>query len=296
LAMPLIAKALSIGTTDYWILVYGLIALSFISVLLIGIRTAKYQLNKKLVITLFFFSQLQVIVFTEIGKFDLFLIMGATCLILFNSNTAKLVGALLMTMGNFEQAIAAFFVLTIYSLSSDNNLKTKKILMITTSAVFIQFYLLNRAYGKWSFSNGDSRFNWLVDNGARYFKANISSFPILIFSGYGIIWILVLITILRSSSILNLTLHFISLVIIPFALTMTTFDGTRVWVIITAPLTLHLIRSFSAEKAEIFGSKIFVSIVLLIGLLTPALNVEVIGSVKKPYLHLFDTFKSNQNL
>jgi hypothetical protein len=31
-------------------------------------------------------------------------------------------------------------------------------------------------------------------------------------------------------------------------------------------------------------------------MLTPALNVEVMGSVKKPYLHLFDTFKSNQNL
>jgi hypothetical protein len=296
LVMPLITKALSIDTTNYWILVYGLIVLSFISVLLIGIRTAKHQLNKKLIITLFFFSQLQVIVFTEIGKFDLFLIMGATCLILFDGNTVKLVGALLMTMGNFEQAIAAFFVLIIYSLSSDNDLKTRRMLSITSIAVVVQFCFLNIAYGKWSFNGGDSRYNWLAENGVRYFKSNISSLPTLLYSGYGIIWILVIITILRSSSILNLSLHFICLVMIPFVLTMTTFDGTRVWVIITAPLTLHLIRIFSAEKAEIFGRKIFVSIVFLIGMLTPALNVEVMGSVKKPYLHLFDTFKSNQNL
>ena len=296
LAMPLIAQALSLDTTDHWIIAYGLIAIAFIFVFLIGVRASKYEVNKKLLVTLFFFSQLQVIVFTEIGKFDLFLIMGATCLILFDGNTTKLFGALLMTMGNFEQAIAAFFVLTIYSLSSDNNLKTRKILLITSSAALIQFYLLNKAYGKWTFSDGDSRFNWLLENGTRHFKANISSFPLLMFSGYGIIWTLVIITILRSSSILNFSCHVISLVIIPFALTMTTFDGTRVWVIVTAPLTLHLIRYFSALKAEIYGKKIFVSIVLAIGLLTPALNVEVIGSVKKPYLHLFDLFESNQHL
>ena len=109
-------------------------------------------------------------------------------------------------------------------------------------------------------------------------------------------WILVIMTILRSSSLLNLSLHLISLVVVPFALTMTTFDGTRVWVIVSAPLTLHLIRFFSTDKAEIYGKRILVSFVLVSGLLTPALNVEVVGSVKKPYFHLFELFESNRSL
>lgn len=296
LAMPLIAQALSLDTTDRWIIVYGLITLSLICVFLIGIWNIKQDVNRKLLVTLFFFSQLQVIALTEIGKFDLFVIAGATCLILFDGYSTKLVGALLMTMGNFEQAVAAFLILIIYSMSSDNNLKTRKIVLITSSATFIQFFLLNRAYGGWSLSSGDSRLNWLIENGVRYFKANISSFPILMYSGYGIIWILVILFILKSSSLLNLSLHVISLVIVPFALTMTTFDGTRVWVIITAPLTLHLIRHYSSVKTEAYGKKNYVAITLAIGLLTPALNVEVIGSVKKPYMHIFNLFESNQHL
>ena len=45
LAMPLIAQALSLDTTDRWILVYGLIAFSFIIFLLMGITTMKNDMN-----------------------------------------------------------------------------------------------------------------------------------------------------------------------------------------------------------------------------------------------------------
>ena len=83
--------------------------------------------------------------------------------------------------------------------------------------------------------------------------------------------------------------HFSCLILIPLVLTLTTFDGTRIWVIISAPLLLVVIQSFATLGSSLSTKFPWtVPTVVLTGLLMPALNVEVEGKIKIPYLHLLN--------
>ena len=192
-------------------------------------------------------------------------------------------------MGNFEQSIVILAVLLLFSLSTDNDLKFKRLASISTIAVTSQYLFLNLAYGAWAANGGDSRLNWFTANWLRFLKANVASLPTLIYSGYGACWIIVAIYISKGSTTRNRFIHFTCLIFMPLAMTLTTFDGTRIWVLISAPMLLVVLQSFTSLKSPLFPKfQPSVLFVVFIGLLTPALNVEVEGKIKIPYLHLWN--------
>jgi hypothetical protein len=293
LIMPITTKLFGLDSSSKWITFYGLVTaftILFVSFLVFRLNATH---NTRLLLALVLFSQLQVIMFTELGKFDLFLILGSIILIFGKSLPTQLIGALAITMGNFEQSIVLLGALALFSISTDNQLSFKRYAFIGATAVAFQFFALNAAYNSWSAVGGDSRFNWLTGNWFRFFKANLASLPTLIYSGYGACWLLIVFYISKGSTTKNKLIHFSCLILIPLVLTLTTFDGTRIWVIISAPLLLVVIKSFATLDSS-FSSKFFwtVPTVVIAGLLMPALNVEVEGKVKIPYLHLFNILSS----
>jgi len=293
LIMPITTKLFHLDSLPKWITFHVLITILTLLIVAYLIFRLHATHNTRLLIALVLFSQLQVVMLTELGKFDLYLIFGSILLILNKSIPIQFLGALTIAMGNFEQAIVLLGTLALFSLSTDNQLSFKRYASIGTSAVMFQFLALNTAYGSWSAEGGDSRLNWLTNNWWRFIKANVASLPTLIYSGYGACWILIAIYISKGSTVRNRLINFMCLILIPLIMTLITFDGTRIWVIISAPLLLVVLRSF-ASLEPIFSTKfqISVPVVVFIGLLTPALNVEVEGKIKIPYLHLWNLLSS----
>ena len=293
LVMPITTKIFALDSSLKWITFYSLCtALTiFLAAYLVFRLNATH--NVRLLFALVLFSQLQIILLTELGKFDLFLILGSMILILSKSLPFQFLGALTITMGNFEQSIVLFGALALLSLSTDNQLSFKRYASIGAAAITCQFFALNAAYGSWSADGGDSRLNWLTNNWSQFLKANVASLPTLIYSGYGACWILVAIYISKGSTAKNRVINFTCLVLIPFGMTLITFDGTRIWVIISAPLLLVVLQSFASLEHEFSPRfQITVPIIVLMSLLTPALNVEVQGKIKIPYLHLWNFLSS----
>ncbi len=289
LIMPLTTQLFGLNTSVRWIVFYSLATILTIALLATFTFRLRTTYDARILFALVIFSQLQVIMLTELGKFDLFLILGSIILIFGRTFPIQLLGALSITMGNFEQSIVVLGALLLFSLSTDNDLKFKRLASISTIAVTSQYLFLNLAYGAWAADGGDSRLNWFTANWLRFLKANVASLPTLIYSGYGACWIIVAIYISQGSTTRNSFIHFTSLIFIPLAITLTTFDGTRIWVLISAPLLLVVLQSFTSLKSQL-GPKFQPSVlfVVFIGLLTPALNVEVEGKMKIPYLHLWN--------
>ena len=293
LIMPITTKLFGLSSSITWVCFYGFVTfLTFVSIALFVFRLRNSH-NPRLLIALIFFSQLQVIMMTEMGKFDLFLILGAIILVFGYSLPVQLLGALSIAMGNFEQSIIVLGGLTLFSLSADNSLRFKRIATISSIALASQYVALNLAYGSWAAEDGDSRFNWLTANWFRFFKANIASLPTLIYSGYGACWILILIYLKRSSTAKNFIINVTCLIFIPLFITLTTFDGTRICVLISAPMLLVTLRSFSSLPSE-YSTKFQFSAghFICLALLTPAINVEMEGRIKIPYLHLWNVLST----
>lgn len=252
LILPLTTQLFGLNTSVRWIVFYSLATILTLALLATFTFRLRTTYDARILFALVVISQLQIIMLTELGKFDLFLILGSIILIFGRTFPIQLLGALSITMGNFEQSIVIFGALLVFSLSTDNNLKIRRLASISTIAVTSQYLILNLAYGTWSFSGGDSRLNWFTGNWFRFLKANVASLPTLIYSGYGACWIIVGIYISRGSTARNRFIHFTCLIFMPLAMTLTTFDGTRIWVLISAPLLLVVLQSFTSLKSPLF--------------------------------------------
>ena len=170
LIMPITTKLFGLDSSSKWITFYGLataFTILFVSFLVFRLNATH---NTRLLLALVLFSQLQVIMFTELGKFDLFLILGSIILVFGKSLPTQLIGALSITMGNFEQSMVLLAALALFSISTDNQLSFKRYAFIGATAVAFQFFALNAAYGSWSAVGGDSRFNWLTGNWFRFLR------------------------------------------------------------------------------------------------------------------------------
>jgi len=289
LIMPITTQLFGLDNSIRWIAFYSLVTLLTLAITATFVFRLRTTNNARMLFALIVFSQLHVIMLTELGKFDLFLILGSIVLIFGRTFPFQLLGALSITMGNFEQSIVVLGALLLFSLSTDNDLKFRRLASIGTIAVISQYLFLDLAYGSWSADGGDSRLNWFTANWFRFLKANVASLPTLIYSGYGACWVIIAIYISKGSTTRNRFIHFTCLIFIPLAITLTTFDGTRIWVLISAPLLLVALQSFTSLKSPLFPKfQPSVLFVVFIGLLTPALIVEVEGKIKIPYLHLWN--------
>jgi len=104
-----------------------------------------------------------------------------------------------------------------------------------------------------------------LTDGLRYLAEN---WPSSIFWWFGVLWILVFLLVLGQSRSGAIT-SFIALILIPGAAVVLTYDGNRVFWLVSVVVTIALIRFFSVETDRRPQSVILLPFVYLLVILLP---------------------------
>lgn len=213
-------------------------------------------------------GQIGLVLTSQFGSADQFLLLGATLLALTGRNNWALwvVGAIFLAVGNPGQALVASISLFLLSqIATFRVYRARSMLTIAFSLVWLALdTLLTQA------NQADA-----IDAGlTTSLFVSLVAGPFRIYSMYGALWFLVIAVILSSSrrSIVWLS---IALVALPFAFVLSTTDGMRVGVGATSLVLLALIRETTTPITDwiqrTIGAPMGLSLLIL--LVVPSLNL-----------------------
>lgn len=287
--MRLIAQVLPLTTEVRWVLFHLLMTAVFLVVAYIAARRL-FPTMENIGLTLVYLSPLVTVAFTEIGRYDIYLLIGSLLLVV-GGRLLGVVGALLIFFANFEQGLVVFAAIAVLALSSEITFDRLRILASMAVGVGASLaYMLVTYAGQ---SGSDSRLDALQRNLKGAALANFTSLPLLAFSSLGLLWVVFLYWLSQTTSLRNVLLHTSAIFAIPFVATYFTLDGTRVFVCSAAvPVLLvlaHLGRTVELDDAS---KKRTFTIVLALGVLLPMFSVFVDGYVKEPYIEVYRFFRN----
>jgi hypothetical protein len=287
LALPLFANLFNLRSQVSWIIAYAALALCLVLLLLAYYYIFDRTISGLFVCTCLASSQVLVVAFTEIGRFDIFVLLGSVLVGLFDSRILIVIGASMIALGNFEHFIVIGITLTFLLPSCDlrhrpNFYYFTFVLTALTHLAIQKFY-----FGRIVLFENDSRATWLSNNALTFSLGNLTSLPVLLFSCFGTLWLVVARIIQSSDRIKVALMRFSGLILIPLLLTFATADGTRVFVSLSTVGLALMTRTLAQRESshEELLSKLGVY-VFLATLFMPALNVEVLGKIKQPYVDL----------
>lgn len=272
----------------------GLLIAAFIALFLIVSRVED-PVERSFLAIVVVLGSITTVLLGNLGRNDIFLLLGsvlaATSIPMHRSLgggvvTARvcirfLLGVLLMIMGNPEQTVVALILLL--ALTAAMNFRSVLPYALLGLSVSIVVYFL---LASWASSYGaPNRFS-LVDNFWSQSVQNFSlNFWLVIYSGFGVAWV-ILAYLFLSSRLLDLLILIATLVAMPIAVTALTVDQTRVWVGITALVSVVVVRWVSRSVASQYRKEIIGSL-LVIALLLPSLEVTYLGEVRSPHDYVY---------
>jgi hypothetical protein len=222
----------------------------------------------------------------NVGRHDFLVIFGGIILGLRGYRWwGAIVGAALMLLGNPEQAVVALAIASLVSFVSRFKNYRTKVLTVTGAA-----FLIYLALEMWASSLGiQGRSDWL----GYHFKVSLLNFLgngyLSLFAGYSLLWILVLWAVRKTGGRERVIL-IIAAIVVPFAVTLTTADQTRVFVgVSTAVLFMIIsvdITPFTEALARITPN--VVAWAFAVAVFLPVLDVTYRGFQRIPYLWLYD--------
>lgn len=290
IVVPLFANVLDLETRTSWLIGYGVVT----TLLLVG-PLFFYWISpnpQNLVVGIsILISQIPVIALTEFGRFDVFVLFGSLIMGLSSKHLTFFVGAILVSISNYEHFIPIAISVLIILQVTDSQLRPSKVAAILFAVGVVVSIIHQVVFGQFLlFAFGaDSRASWLVDNISKFTIANLVSLPLLIFSTYGSLWIVVIVGILISSDVKTKIFQISALFTIPFIFTLVTFDGTRVFVSLSSTSLIIFLRSFVAKcKPTKHDARSYAIFLLALAAITPAMNVSVLGNTKQPYLDVVE--------
>jgi len=266
-------------------------ALIFLTFRVIRLRN---EVERGLLFVSIFLGPIVIVLLGNIGRNDVFLLTGSVlvALSLPIGNTGHVVpskraggisffGIFLMLIGNPEQSVVAFLLLLLISFSS--NFRSIRNCAAFGLAISLTTCALLTIWAS-AFSVG-SRFG-LVDDFYRQSIQNfLTNFSLVIFSGYGFIWIAVILVILWSK-MRDLPWVVLSTVMVPVVVVGLTADQTRVWVGITAAVSLVLVR-FLAMRIPADHKYLVLGSTFVVALFAPTLEVTYAGEVRSPLQYIY---------
>ena len=241
---------------------------------------------QKLGLLLVLSSPLVIVSFLNIGRYDIFVFIGAWLIAI--SQTKQIptsiaaIGIILMIAGNPEHTAVAAAILLF--MSSHPLLRPFRRQAL---AAFLAATIAVIVTSLWSASIGkDSRFTYWPD----YVEASWATFskalPLVLYSGYGILWGVVLLTLLITTRVQRVWLM-IGFIAAPVFATATSLDQTRVFVGVTALPILALTLAWLMELQEASLPRYQVQRALLLGcvisLLLPSIEYTQNQVVRNPY-------------
>jgi hypothetical protein len=258
-------------------------SLVFISFISDGIR-------RRILLAIWLLGPVATVFFGNVGRNDALLLAGSLLIAVIADRglrpTWVLCGVLLMSLANPEQALVATIILLLVSFSS-------KLRSLTPYAMWslggaLTYFL---TVSVWAGLNGTSTRTELLSD---FWRSGISFFgnnlPLVIFSGYGVLWLVVGAWILGSTRSRDIGLLSIALIVIPVITTAITADQTRVWVgVTTLAITALVLSSLSKEFLAhwITGHEARLTYGLAFLLLIPAVEVTHLGSPRVPWEWVF---------
>lgn len=281
-----IPQVFPLSTSRSWLVAYVIMTIFTLAMLILGIvKTQLDPTTKKLFLAIAILGPFTTILFTEIGRYDVFVLLGSVIAGLSGSVVLRSLGILIMLFGNFEQAIVAVACLLLVIVLSHNWKHSAKMIFSAVFLIFVNYLTLRAIYPDFSLLGGDTRSAWLLREFRNALQAQTASLPLLLISFYGVAWIFVVQFLLSEPNRVRQLVRLFSLVLIPGVATVMTFDGTRVFVCVSAAAFLHESRRYFVELRETDPEA--TAKVLLLSLIVPSISVQVNGLVRRPLVEIF---------
>jgi hypothetical protein len=282
--LPLVlAKYLGVESSTGWVLLHLAATVAVIAgAAFLFLRCLEVD-DALLAFGLFLLSPIGTVLFGDIGFYDVWVIGGAIVLVLGRSSPVRILGALILLGGNFELGCVALLAYSVWTLSLDDRSRFRQTVIESALASGVIYGLLMIVYR--NAPDPDSRGEWLLDQAKGSIVSAVNVLPLLLFSFFGLLWLLVARYVSGRSSNGSRVWAFLGLVAIPALFTILTLDGTRVFVSIAAPATIAMIALRETLK-QLGPIQLTRKNLLIAAALIPALQVHM-GEIINPYAELY---------
>jgi hypothetical protein len=275
-----LVRLFQINSIHSWIILHIILIFVFLIILILIIQSNNFQ-DKDFYLLMVFTTPALSVILQQIGNYDSFTFMGGVLFIFLKSKLGAFISALMMTLGNPEQAVLAFLCVYCLSYISQFRLWRSKCVIGLTTAISIWITIQC-----WMFINHvpATRLTLLphfIDLAVLAFWAN----PLKnLWSYLGILWFVILYSAVTLSK-LHRKMFLAAVIIIPLCATLITADGVRVFALINLPTLFIVINWFWSvlipEKYRNYGLGIYLIIWILLpsGLYSNRTLGEYIASI-----------------
>lgn len=283
----MIAKILNYPPYLIWWMIFLTLTLIFYFLLIINIKKIAGAEFKKSLLIFFSFPFLTTPLY-YLGHYDLITISGALITGFAKSKKMVVLGALVATGSNPEQAIMTSICVVIFSLGTKSSFH-QFIAKIWLSLSLSGYLLLKLFIGT---SNDGNRINIIVGQLKDVIPDSIGRLNLIAFSVFGLGWVFIYLAHKFVHIFPNRLLVILGSAVLPFCLSILILDRTRVGVAVGAlPLVLFIkyILDFEPAKNALIN-KINFEYLIIAFILVPTILIDTDGSVRLPYLELIHKF------
>ena len=208
--------------------------------------------RRRLAVVLLACSPLPTVMLFGIGRYDIFLITGSALVALGHRWWLVFLGALIACSGNPEQSVVAALCLLLVSLAPRFRDKRRDALIFGAVAV-VNWVAVSLWFAAFDVDGSRARLFpvWI----AKSVQGFIEAFPLSLYSWFGALWLLVLFV---AGSLTGRSRWMVvgGLFLLPGLFTVTTLDGTRVFVCVVAAAALFVVHEqlHTIEHGDIAAS------------------------------------------
>ncbi len=206
--------------------------------------------------------------FIWLGSYDCFVLFGLSLWALAKGRALWIIGALVAASSNPEQMLVGSLALILVTLAPPlNGFRTKAYALLGSSLAMMFFVTLWMSRSEIQ----ESRLTLLTENLKTSILQFVRDLPYNVWGWYGVVWLLVLVTLVLSRSWRIRILLLIGMVVVPALATIVTLDGVRVFAMVSMPIALVLVVFISRRvTSDSANSQRYVGLYAVVFLITPA--------------------------
>jgi len=221
------------------------------------------------------------ITLTMLGHYDLWIIVGSVIVVVSSRGIFVALGAVLATLGNPEQAVLSALAVLLVACAWG------KRRAIVSGATYLGIATLGFVGALFwvSQSTSGSRSGSYLGLVAESVDSFVGLWPLAVYAWLGPLWIGVIFLLALLPRWWPRGLAFSGVIVLPGLMSMTTLDGTRVFVAVgTGALATLVVHALRGPLKDWQPSSGVLGGAAMIGLLTPSVVVDVGGTLRLPYL------------
>lgn len=224
-----------------------------------------------------------------LGHYDLWIIVGSAVVAVSTRRLLVAVGAVIATLGNPEQAVPSAIAVLLVAFAWGNRRA------ICSGAIFLGIATLGfvSAWFWVSGSTTSSRSGIYLDLVGQSVDSIWGLWPLAVYAWLGPLWIGVILLLTLLPRWWQRVLAFSGVIVLPGLMSMTTLDGTRVFVAVgTGALLSLVVHSLRGPLKDWQPSSGFLGGASMVGLLTPSVVLDIGGTLRLPYLDWLEQIRN----